>query len=130
MERLDNGTSFDGNDIDHTIHIGSFVGANNLMDETILYRVNVHTGATNTTTNLIQGSYYKDTNTTPDATFTLEPQKAGREIASDLKNVASEGRVIFHSIKLEMSTNDEAIGFQPLAISVTTKDKATRQKKR
>ena len=72
--------------------------------------------ATNTTSNEVQVSYYKDTNSTADESFALIPHESGRRLAHPVHQMGKEGPAVFHSFKMEMTTDDETIGFEPLFI--------------
>ena len=121
VERLENGTDFDGTDIAHIFHTGDMILHNDILSEEVSVRtVKLICLATNTTTSTITGSYYKDGLTTVDKEQTFVPQVSGKRIAQSLKQFGSGG-ALFHSFKFSISTNDEAIGFEPIFLSILYK---------
>jgi len=115
MERLENGTDFDGTDITHTLHTGDIPVAESIAHLSKVDALGLTCLATNTTTNTISGSYYRDGATTADETFTLAPQKTGKRIATPTtQDIKQQGSGIYHSFKLVMITDDETIGFEPM----------------
>lgn len=116
MERLEHGTDFDGTDIVHTVHFGD-IPLGGLAVETLVSAVRLLTVAKTTTTNEITCTHYGDTSATGTA-FTMSPARTGYRVAMpafDEKLAADP----FHSFKFEMTTDDEACGFEPIAAVIT-----------
>lgn len=118
LERLENGTDFDGLDIVHILHTGDMVLGDTLSEEEIVRAVKLVCLATNTTTNTITGSYYKDGTTTADKEQTFIPQATGKRIAQTIKQFGAGGGATFHSFKFSMTTDDEEVGFEPIYLCV------------
>ncbi|GAG34832.1 unnamed protein product, partial [marine sediment metagenome] len=115
LERLENGTDFDGNDIVHTVWTGNQPIGDTISSLSVIKSIGISCVSKNTTTNTVAVSYYRDGNSTADATFTLAPQNSDGTIATPTSQDASiEGGSIFHSLKMVMTTDDETIGFEPL----------------
>ena len=70
--------------------------------------------AKTSTINSISVTHYGDANTTG-TSFTFSPAKTGYEIAEPTKD-HSLGSNIFHSFKVTLSTNNETVGLEPIAI--------------
>ena len=120
MYRLENGTDFDGVDIVHTLHVGDAPLVESIMIETKLRKINLVCKATNTTTNTVAVSLYRDGSTTANtATTTLTPQATGKTIAQTKTNVNSDA--VFHSIKMVMTTDNETVGFEPMYLGALYK---------
>ena len=119
LERLGYGNDFDGNDIVHALRFGDIslpgpgdeVGA---MGDTVPRAFKLITKATNTTTNTVAVSYYKDCNTSADYSFTLAPQASGKNVAQDVHSLGGEGPATFHDFSLSMTTDNEVVGFEPI----------------
>ena len=116
--RLNYGTDFDGADIVHTLHTGVFPVEPTTMVETKLRKINLVCKATNTTTNTITASMYRDGSTTANTdTATLVPQASGKTIAQTKTNIHSDA--VFHSVKMVMTTDDETVGFEPMYLGLS-----------
>ena len=117
MERLSYGTDFDGNDIVHTVQTGDFSLAD-LAYETQLRKVKLITKAKTTTSNSVSCTHYADSCTTGATAKTMSPARSGYRLAipefSHRLNAYP-----FHSLKYTMTTNNETIGFEPLASVLT-----------
>ena len=128
IERLENGTDFDGTAITHILQLAALIPGNDkygsgLDNETIIRNIRLVCSATNITANTISISYYGDESTTAvNKTLSLIPQKAGRTIAIS-GQMAGEEYFTFHKIKFTMITNDETVGFEPILLSLFYQDK-------
>lgn len=120
MYRLENGNDFDGADIVHTLHTGEIPVSGSPMIESKVRRVKLVCGATNTTTNTVNLNIYSDGHSTATTTDTLAPQATSRTIAQPVTGCRSNG--FFHSIKLDMTTDNETTGFEPMYLGVEYKD--------
>ena len=115
MERLEYGTDFDGNDIVHTMQTGDFAPAG-LSYETLISKIKLLTVAKTTTTSNITCTHYGDTFSTG-TDKTMSPVKANYRVAMPGWEDKLSGDP-FHSLKFTITTNDEATGFEPLAVVV------------
>jgi hypothetical protein len=114
VERLEYGNDMDGGNIVHTLQLGDFALADNPLYETRAQYANLVMVAKTTTTNSVTYTHYVDTETTGTA-FTMSPVSANKRIANVAYNINSKPGV-FHSPKVAMTTNNEAVGFEPLYI--------------
>jgi hypothetical protein len=116
MERLEYGTDFDGNDIIHTVQTGD-TPLTDLAYETRLKSVKLLTKAKTTTANSISCTHYADTCTTGATAKAMSPLKSGYRVA--MPAFTHRLNALLHSLKFTITTNDETIGFEPLAIVLT-----------
>lgn len=111
MERLENGTTFDGNDIEHILHTGDqILVENDFFTQTRVEKVVMIAKSRNTDTSATVTNYL-DTSAAGDDHI-IDVSGSDR-LARVVQNVHSDP-AIFHSFKLEMATNDETKGFVPL----------------
>lgn len=113
MERLEYGNDFDGEDIAHTLHTGDLVLADGsiIVETTAEYSCLIATAKSNTSADIII-THYGDGQSIGTA-WTENPQKSGFRLIFPVEH-QSLGAHLFHSFKITISTNDEAIGFEPL----------------
>jgi hypothetical protein len=119
IERLEYGTTFDGNDIVSTFQLGDYLPADTIMAETMLDKIKLIIKAKTTTTNNISATHYGDgctTGTTLKDCF--DPNKTGYRIAMPFLT-DNLGGYVFHSLKFAQTTDDETCGFEPLALGIT-----------
>lgn len=115
MERLEYGNTFDGTAITSTLHFGDFP-LDDLAYETLIGTVKLLTLAKTTTSNSVTCTLYEDT-ATSGVDKTMSPAKSGYHLADPYFDEQITGNP-FHSLKFVMSTNNETIGFEPLAVIV------------
>ena len=116
VERLEYGTDFDGNDIVHDFRLGDIPLSDSLMNETVIDAIMLFTVAKTTTTNTVVGTHYGDAKTAGTTLKTLSPASSGHRIAQPF-TTHTLGRYTLHSTEFSMTTNDEAVGFEPLAVA-------------
>jgi hypothetical protein len=116
MYRLENGTTFDGADITCTAHHGD-MPLGGLASETVVEDVTLIAVAKTVTANNVTCTHYADTSSTGVA-HTLSPAKSGYRIADDYFDDHLNGNP-FHSFKYEMVTDDETVGFEPIAAVIS-----------
>lgn len=111
LERLHDGTDFDGNAITSVFETGDIVLSGNIMQETRLKHLRLVTKSKSTTTNSIQVTHYVDgkTSGTTDAMGTA---RSGYRLAMPIHNFNMAGT--FHRIRASMTTSAETRGFEPL----------------
>ena len=116
MERLEYGNTFDGTALGFTVHFGD-IALGGLAIETRFSTGRLFTVAKTTTGNNITCTHYADTSATGTAQ-TMSPARTGYRVAMP-KYTNKYDADPFHSWKFEMTTSDEAIGFEPLAFVAT-----------
>jgi len=110
LERLENGTDFDGTDIVSTMELSDFP----LVDygtRATLRQILLHMVAKSTTSNSLSVTHYVDSSTSGDS-YTMSPSTSGKRIASVTQDIGKNG--VLHSTKFEMTTDDETVGFEPV----------------
>ena len=115
MLRLENGTDFDGEDIVHEFHLGDLPLVD-LATETQVDSIRLLTVAKATTANEVTLTHYAD-GATAGTDMTLSPARTGYRLAQPSTQQRISGDP-FHSFKCVMTTDDETIGFEPLALVV------------
>ena len=117
MERLENGKTFDGLDIDTELQFGDMAISNGSMfTKTRLRKVKLVAVAKTTTGNSVTMTHYGDTKATG-VDFTMTPTRTGFRLAD--KTWGAKGTPwVYHSLKFTMSTNDETVAFEPIAVGL------------
>jgi hypothetical protein len=114
LYRLNNGTTFDGTAIAHTLRTGDMA----LPDGSIMEwsQVNWFTlvaKAKTVTANSIAMIYYNDTQTASYGATTISPLRSGYRLINTVVH-NSDIQTTFHGFEFSISTTDETIGFEPL----------------
>jgi hypothetical protein len=116
VERLENGTDFDGNDITCTMQVGEQVPIpQDLLSMTRILRANLICIAKNTDSSATITHYLDGKSTGADYTFSMAD--AIHRYANDIEDIYSTP-AIFHSFKLVATSGTETKGFEPLYLSV------------
>ncbi len=122
MQRLNNGTTYDGNDIVYTFATGDVLPAGTINTLTSVDSVRLATVSKETTSNSIKVYHYGDTKdvATTDqvantAYYTLSTANVGSRLAFPFKRVNTPPHMT-HKLKCVMTTNDETVGFEPLYV--------------
>ncbi|MCE5226680.1 MAG: LamG domain-containing protein [Porphyromonadaceae bacterium] len=115
-ERLEYGNDFDGVDITSNFKTGDFTLMDSLAHETRLSDVKLIEVAKTTTTNSATFTHYANTSTSGTAK-TMLPTNSGKRVAFPYFDEKLNGDP-FHSIDISMVTDNETIGFEPIAIVV------------
>jgi hypothetical protein len=115
IERLEYGTSFDGDAIAHTLHTGDFPLIDTLEYVTEVRHIKITGVSKNSTSNTISVTYYLDGDITG---TTLTPLACSSSSRLYQKKVSVGKKGILHGMKFTISTSNETIGFEPLALSV------------
>ncbi len=118
VERLDNGTDFDGVDITHIFQTGGML----LYKGSTLYQTRIRgikliQRAKTITANDTTIGVYTDGSSTP-TTATFDPANSAGNRISDVYHVTAHNTGIFHAIRGTMVTDDEYTGFEPLFLGV------------
>jgi len=128
LQRLNNGTDYDGNDIESEFRLGDMAlqqGSTLLVSKT--RHVQIPQVAKNTTSNTITVTHYVDGQTTGNS-FNLSPARTGRRLAiPSMSQGVNLDPGVFHSIGAKLITNDETVPFEPLFVS--TKWEVVREEK-
>ena len=117
MLRLENGTTFDGDDMTFTLWTGAYAPREgSIMYNTKPIRHKIVMKSKATTTNTVAITHYLDRKATGTSYTAADPTNSGFSIA----DVLQDGNLIynpgvFHSFKYVMTTNDETVGFEPIA---------------
>jgi hypothetical protein len=117
LERLENGTDFDGNAVVATLHFGELVPTGQLNLETHLRKVRLVGVAKTVTANSISGTYYGNSATSGTA-FTLSPANTGFRLYTAQAELTDVAPALFHSLKFSLTTNDETNGFEPVHLAL------------
>jgi hypothetical protein len=118
IERLENGTAFDGTDIVHEFRFGDMALADTVCSETMIDKIRLVTTTKSTTTNSIGCTHYGDGATSGKTLKTFSPTKTGSRITRPIIT-DNLGGYTFHSLDFTMTTDDETIGLEPLAVGLT-----------
>lgn len=121
MERLENGTTFDGSDMTFDLRVADMPLRDSIMYESQIRGVHLLAKAKNTTTNSVTVTHYGDTQTTGTTLTPISLANSSKRLSDRVKSV-NTGKHVFHSLKLSMTTNNETIGFEPLQLGVFYKD--------
>jgi len=116
MERLENGTTFDGTAIAGVMHLNDLALNDDPMLETVLKKTKLMCKQKSLDGATITGTHYADTSTSG-TTFTLSATKAGYRVADPMDQVMY-GPAIFHGLKFAVTSDDESVGFEPLLLAV------------
>jgi hypothetical protein len=113
MLRLEYGNDFDGQDIAHTVHFGDMVLAGgSIVVETDADYFCVMAKAKTSTSSEITFTHYGDSSTTG-TSWTKSVSRSGFRVISPVYHKSLGGH-LFHSVKMQISTDNETVGFEPL----------------
>jgi hypothetical protein len=118
LQRLNNGTDFDGNDIVASYRIGDMavVNGSTLLISKLRY-LQLPQVAKTITANNINCTHFADGQDTGNS-FNLSPLKTGRRLAiPSMSQGADLDAGVFHSILSSLTTDDETVGYEPLYMS-------------
>uniref|UniRef100_A0A6M3KQV7 Uncharacterized protein n=1 Tax=viral metagenome TaxID=1070528 RepID=A0A6M3KQV7_9ZZZZ len=124
MERLENGTDFDGTTIASTLQTGDFpLVENDMMTETSIKAIVPVMVAKTVTAEDVTLTHYIDTAATG-TNYAADPTNAGKRLVFRPVLDATAGKMpntlpgLYHSIKLSIVTNDEVAGLEPLLLGI------------
>jgi len=121
IERLENGTTFDGDDIIHTFTIGDLNLTNSVFLTSGLRGVRLIAKTKNTTSNKVTLNYYIDGKSIPRKSFTdIDVDSSSSSVTYSKKDTGGKFG-IHHSLKFSLTTNDETYGFEPYIIGLMYK---------
>lgn len=121
LYRLDNGTTFDGNNIVANFRFGDMAlggqegGSINVL--TRLRKIKLITTTKTSTSNSIAITYRGDGVSTGTSLTSISPIKSGSRITQVVTGT-NQGRFTFHNLDFSMTTNDESIPFEPLFVGL------------
>jgi hypothetical protein len=125
IERLDYGTTFDGNSIVSQVTTGDFTLMNDILEETTVYKAKLVMDKKATTTNNVTLTHYIDGNSTGVA-YSLDPSNDSGTTRYFVARIddpdSAEVPGVFHSVNLSMTTTNETVGFEPLHLALYYQD--------
>jgi hypothetical protein len=116
--RLENGTTFDGTSIAHTLRTGDMaLPDGSIMEYSQIQWFMLIAKAKTVTANNINMVYYNDTATAAYGSTTISPLRPGyRLINTVIQN--QDIQTTFHGFEFSISTSDETTGFEPLYLGI------------
>jgi hypothetical protein len=121
VERLEYGTTFDGNSITNTFHTGE-VALGGWSTDTSIHKVKHIAVAKTTTTSTVTMTHYVDGITTStDATSSASLSNTGYN-KKMVTNSVTWTPGIFHSIKCSLTTTNESRGYEPIGLVLAYKE--------
>ena len=115
LQRLNNGTAYDGNNIVYVFEFGDFLLTNNINLSVIIELLRLITVSKETTVNNITVTHYGDTNDIG-TDYTFKTAKVGYRLAMPASRIYTN-KHIFHRLKFTITTNNESgTGFEPLYV--------------
>jgi hypothetical protein len=115
IERLENGTTFDGNSIVYTVRTGDTPIAAKMEYLTEVRNVKLVGVAKNTTTATVAFKHYIDTALAGTSIKNIAQSSSARRCFFDVSSFIGAGTT--HSFEYIITTNNETIGFEPLTMS-------------
>jgi hypothetical protein len=118
LQRLNNGTDYDGNNIESQFKVGdiAFSGGDTLLVSKVRH-LQMPQVAKTVTTNDITVTHFADGQTSGNS-FVLSPLKTGRRLAiPSMSQGINLDPGVFHSFDATLITNDETVPFEPLFLS-------------
>lgn len=115
-ERLEYGTTFDGASIVSTLQTGDFAPGDDPLVETSIDVIVPIMAAKTTTTADVTMTHYIDT-ATSGTSYTADPTSSGYGLSFPVK-IMNSAPGILHSVKLTITTTDETVGFEPMALGI------------
>lgn len=123
LQRMNNGTTYDGNDIESEFRLADVALENgNTLLVTKTLHVQMPQVAKVVTTNNIEVTHYVDGQNTGNS-FNLSPVKTGRRLAiPSMSQGTNLDPGVFHSLAAKLITSNEAVPFEPLFLSIKYKE--------
>lgn len=116
VERLENGTTFDGNPIWYRFFLGDILLAKTAMYVTKLRHIKLTAKSKNVSAATITATYYPDAAITG---TTLLPIQTQKDLTHRLYQAkwSIDQNAVFHGLCFDMTTTNEVIGMEPLLVS-------------
>lgn len=109
--------AFDGNPISHEVQTGDIaIHDGQIFALTRIRKLKLLSLSVTNTANSITATHYGDSSTTG-TSLTMSPSRSGHRLISTTKGT-NLGNYSLHSFKFTISTNNENIGFEPIAFGV------------
>jgi hypothetical protein len=123
IERLEYGTTMDGNDITYTFWTSDINFTKTAMRRSEVHGIQLIGKMKSTTAATITATHYVDGVLVGDAaTTTISQDKTGYRIFRAYFPVSGRYRGVYHSTKFTVSTNNENRGFEPLLVTYMVSD--------
>lgn len=116
LERLENGNTFDGNNIISKFRTPDIPIAG-WEEESLIRKVSLLTKTKATTTNTVAITHYGDMANTGTSIGNLSVTDATKRVRRSMVSIGT-GPYTFHSFECSMTTSDEAIGFEPIGLQI------------
>ena len=115
IERLEYGTTMDGNTIDYSFWLGDLPLAKTSIYESEIRKIKLTGVDKNSTTQKVVLTHYGDCATTGTVLDNINQNVTPRcfQFVASLSKIAT-----YHSLKFNISTNNETLGFEPLIVSL------------
>jgi hypothetical protein len=116
--RLENGTSFDGTAISHTLRTGDMaLPEGSIMEYSQIQWFMLIAKAKTVTDQNIQMAYYNDTGSAAYGSTTISPLRTGYKLINTVIH-NQDIQTTFHGFEFVMTTDDETTGFEPLYLGI------------
>ena len=115
IQRLENGTSFNGTAIDHTLWTSDINISGSMEIVANVRHIKLSGIAKNTSNNNVALTYYVDGLLSGETVSPISQKDSTHRYYQVKRSLGFAG--VSHSYKLEVSTSDETIGFAPLSLS-------------
>jgi hypothetical protein len=115
IERLENGTTFDGNALVHTFWFGDILLAKTGDYVCTLRHVKLFAKAKNISSATVAVTHYADTASTGESLAAISQVDATHRLYQAKHSIGMDA--VLHSLRYDITTNDEVIGFEPLMVS-------------
>ena len=116
--RLDNGPTFDGNAIVHTLRTGDMAfPEGSIMEYSQVQWFMLIAKAKTITAQNVAMVYYNDTASASYGTPTISPLRSGYRLINKIVQ-QMDLQTTFHGFEFSISTTDETIGFEPLYLGI------------
>ncbi|KKM81778.1 hypothetical protein LCGC14_1326410, partial [marine sediment metagenome] len=123
IERLNNGTTYDGNTIDYEMDLGDQLPSGDINILTSMDYVRLATVSKTNTSSTIKVEHFGDTktvattdNSNGNAFYTFKTNKTGQRICMPSQRINTPPHMM-HRLKFTISTDNETVGFEPLFVS-------------
>ncbi len=116
LERLENGNTFDGNNIVSKFRTPDIPIAG-WEEESLIRKVSLLTKTKATTTNKMAITHYGDMSNTGTSIGNLSVTDANKRVLRSMVSIGT-GPYTFHSFECSMTTANEPIGFEPIGLQI------------
>lgn len=120
LERLEYGTTFDGNNIVSTLKTGD-IAFKDWGHQSLLRNIKLLAKAKANTTNTVTITHFKDTETTGTSLGSASLVNTTKRIVQDKFSV-NKGDGVFHAFQLQLTTDNEVNALEPIGIQAFIDD--------